>query len=92
MTDIYQRRPPPPDWPRPTGIVTREVDMSTGMLANPYCPRDSVTTEYFIEGTEPLQQCTAHTPFNTFFPFDSLARSPSPPRPVPPGTRPRLPR
>ncbi len=79
MTDVYQRRPTPPDWPRPNTIVAREIDTSTGMLSNPYCPKDLVITEYFIEGTEPVQQCTAHTPFNMLFPFDSLGRNPPAP-------------
>jgi penicillin-binding protein 1A len=83
MSEVYQRRPTPPDWPRPSAIVSREIDSSTGMLRNPYCPADLVITEYFIEGTEPLQQCTAHTPFNTFFPFDTLAPRPNSPSPVP---------
>jgi penicillin-binding protein 1A len=80
MTEVYRRRPSPPDWPRPEGITTRDIDRTTGQLANPYCPPDDVITEYFIEGTEPVQECTVHSPFNMGQPVDSLGR------PVPPGT------
>jgi penicillin-binding protein 1A len=80
MTEVYRRRPSPPDWPRPEGITTRDIDRTTGQLANPYCPPDVVITEYFIEGTEPVQECTVHSPFNMGQPVDSLGR------PVPPGT------
>jgi penicillin-binding protein 1A len=87
MTEIYRRRPAPPDWPRPEGITTREIDRTTGELANPYCPPDSVVTEYFIVGTEPIQECTVHSPFNMGQPFDTTARPGMPNAPKPPGKR-----
>jgi len=31
-------------------------------------------TEYFIAGTEPIQECTVHSPFNMGQPFDSTTR------------------
>jgi penicillin-binding protein 1A len=80
MTEVYRRKPSPPDWPRPEGITTRDIDRTTGQLANPYCPPDVVMTEYFLAGTEPIQECTTHSPFNMGQPFDSTAR------PVAPGT------
>jgi penicillin-binding protein 1A len=90
MTEVYRRRPAPPDWPRPEGITTREIDKTTGQLANPYCPPDVVMTEYFIAGTEPIQECTTHSPFNMGSPFDTTAR-PLPPNgakpAAPPGKR-----
>jgi penicillin-binding protein 1A len=91
MTEVYRRKPAPPDWPRPEGITTREIDRTTGQLANPYCPLDVVATEYFILGTEPIQECIAHSPFNMTQPFDTTMR-PGAPRsavPVPPGKAPR---
>src|SRR2546428_14119446 len=39
MSEVYRRKPPPPDWPRPTSIVTREIDISSGLLAPQYWPR-----------------------------------------------------
>jgi penicillin-binding protein 1A len=56
MREIYSRKPSPPDWPRPEGIVVREIDMNTGLLQSPYCPGAAVT-EFFISGTEPTQEC-----------------------------------
>ena len=88
MTEVYRRQPAPPDWPRPEGITTREIDKTTGELANAYCSADSVVTEYFIAGTEPVQECS---PFNMGQPLDSTARPgvpnvANPPKP-PPGKR-----
>ena len=37
---LSRKRPAPRDWPMPADIVTRQIDVSTNMLATPYCPRD----------------------------------------------------
>jgi penicillin-binding protein 1A len=58
MSEIYQRRPAPPDWPRPDGLVVREIDKYTGLLRSPFCPDSQVVNEYYIEGTEPVAQCS----------------------------------
>ncbi len=63
MTEVYRRKPAPPDWPRPISIVTREIDISSGLLQTPYCPRNLVTTEFYISGTEPTRDCDKHGPF-----------------------------
>jgi len=55
MNEVYRRKPAPPDWPRPEGIVVREIDPATGLLAGPGC--SGSVTEYFIIGTDPVQQC-----------------------------------
>ncbi|MDF2772619.1 MAG: penicillin-binding protein [Geminicoccaceae bacterium] len=91
MNEVYRRKPAPPDWPRPEGITTREIDRTTGQLANPYCAPDVVAIEYFIIGTEPLQECTVHSPFNMTQPFDTTVRpgSTSTRVPLPPGKAPR---
>ena len=70
-TEVYQRRPPPPDWPRPENIVSREIDRTTGLLQNPFCPREVVATEFYIAGTEPIRECDVHSPFNLLSPSDS---------------------
>ena len=46
--------PSPPD-----GIVTEEIDPTTGLVATELCP--ARRTEYFIEGTQPQETCEAHT-------------------------------
>jgi penicillin-binding protein 1A len=57
MTEVYRRKPAPPDWPRPVTIVTRQVDSRTGLLASAYCPANQAYTEFFVSGTEPTQEC-----------------------------------
>jgi penicillin-binding protein 1A len=82
MSEIYQRRPSPPDWPRPEGLVTREIDRTDGMLRNPFCPDSVVINEFYIEGTEPVQECNVHGPFGII--ADSTrAGAPAPPAPQP---------
>src|SRR5688572_11928609 len=63
MTEIYRRKPSPPDWPRPEGIIARQVDKGSGLLRNPFCPETEVYTEFFIAGTEPIRECPLHDPF-----------------------------
>jgi penicillin-binding protein 1A len=56
MTEVYRRKPAPPDWPRPAGIVTKTVDLLTNTEWVPGCPGVQ-WTEYFIAGTEPTIPC-----------------------------------
>ena len=46
---------PPRDFPKPEGIVFREVDAETGLLALPSCPRRVL--QAFRQGTEPAEYC-----------------------------------
>jgi len=62
MNEVYARRPDPPDWPRPEDIIARDIDWTTGLLRNPFCPDSDVITEYFIPGTEPTRECDVHSP------------------------------
>ncbi|MHB1310378.1 MAG: penicillin-binding protein 1A [Gemmatimonadaceae bacterium] len=57
MLEAYQRKPSPPDWPRPSSLVSRQVDDLTGLLANPGCPAANAYYEWFIPGTEPIAEC-----------------------------------
>src|SRR5262249_41033324 len=48
------------DFPaKPDGIVSAEIDPTTGLLATEQCPEHK--TEYFIEGSEPKEYCD-HSP------------------------------
>jgi penicillin-binding protein 1A len=85
MTEVYRRRPAPPDWPRPASVVTREIDLGTGQLQTPYCPRESVRTEFFIQGTEPTLSCDQHYGYPGGFNPDTVYRpSLDTARPAPP--------
>jgi penicillin-binding protein 1A len=55
MNEVYRRKPAPPDWPRPEGIVIKQIDPVSGMLAGPGCA--GAVSEYFIAGTDPTQPC-----------------------------------
>jgi penicillin-binding protein 1B len=46
-------------FPQPEGIVTAEIDPTTGMLATDSCPTHR--PEYFIEGTQPTEPCNVHS-------------------------------
>ena len=57
MREVYARKPAPPDWPRPPGVLAIPIDPATGLRAGLGCISDSVRTEFFIAGTEPQQEC-----------------------------------
>ena len=57
MREIYERKPTPPDWPRPPGILALEIDPGTGLRAGIGCISDSVRVEFFLPGTEPTTEC-----------------------------------
>lgn len=57
-------------FPMPSGITTATVCKKTGMLVAPVCQADGcAVTEYFEEGTVPLEACNNHYAdmFNTGF-------------------------
>ncbi|MDO8501230.1 MAG: PBP1A family penicillin-binding protein [Gemmatimonadaceae bacterium] len=83
MTEVYRRKPAPPDWPRPASIITREIDVSTGLLQTPYCPRDLIRTEFYVPGTEPTRECDKHLGYTTPG-YDTLGIGGPPPSYVPP--------
>ncbi|MFI5309964.1 MAG: penicillin-binding protein 1A [Gemmatimonadales bacterium] len=57
MREVYERKPAPPDWPRPREIISRLIDEPTGLLHGPQCPSEDAYTEVFIPGTEPTREC-----------------------------------
>ncbi|HMI56092.1 MAG TPA: hypothetical protein VK494_07895, partial [Gemmatimonadaceae bacterium] len=81
MTEVYRRKPTPPDWPKPISIVTREIDISSGLLQTPYCPRNLVASEFYISGTEPTRDCDKHGPYANpgLMPIDTFSRIPPTP-------------
>jgi hypothetical protein len=55
MREVYRRRPASPDWPRPDGIVERQIDMASGQLWAPGC--GPAISDYFLSGTDPIATC-----------------------------------
>jgi penicillin-binding protein 1B len=50
------------DFGAPAGIVFAEVDETSGGLATPMCPQNSIVNEAFKEGTQPSNPCPVHSP------------------------------
>ena len=42
-------------WAPPAGLVSAELDRETGLLADAFTPPERRYTEYFLEGTEPIE-------------------------------------
>jgi penicillin-binding protein 1A len=57
MREVYERKPAPPDWPRPPGIIAMPIDPITGLRAGPGCAGEAIRIEYFLPGTEPTAEC-----------------------------------
>jgi penicillin-binding protein 1A len=90
MIEAYQRKPTPPDWPRPSSLVSRQVDDLTGLLANPGCPATDAYFEWFIPGTEPIAECPPRAAGERQAPVRDTrpSRKPPPPAAPAPGRRP----
>jgi penicillin-binding protein 1A len=85
MNEVYRRKPSPPDWPMPVGIIQKQIDVSTNEAVSPYCPANVIANEYFIPGTDPVYPCSVHTQFGLY--PDTLGTYPYPSNtPYPPGT------
>lgn len=50
------------DFASPSGIVTAQIDETSGGLAVPDCPAIAVVTEAFKAGTKPENLCPLHSP------------------------------
>jgi penicillin-binding protein 1B len=46
------------DFKAPAGVVSVQIDPQSGQLATAACPK--VRTEYFVEGTQPVESCHLH--------------------------------
>ncbi|MEO5568291.1 MAG: PBP1A family penicillin-binding protein [Gemmatimonadaceae bacterium] len=66
MNEVYRRKPAPPDWPMPIGILQKSIDVTTNEASTAYCPANVVANEYFIPGTDPVYPCTTHTQFGLY--------------------------
>lgn len=44
-----------PTWAPPEGLITAELDRVTGLLATVETPQERRYTEYFLDGTEPIE-------------------------------------
>ncbi|MFH2033414.1 MAG: penicillin-binding protein 1A, partial [Candidatus Margulisiibacteriota bacterium] len=51
---------PVEDFVRPAGLVPVRICLSSGMVANEYCPSDKVATEYFFKKDAPISNCYIH--------------------------------
>jgi len=51
---------PPLDFPAPQGLVAVRICLSSGLLANQYCPANRVVTAKFFEKDVPMAQCYVH--------------------------------
>ena len=54
------------EFARPKGIVELEVCKESGLLATRWCPPETVYKEIFVQGTQPWQPCTEHTPWSSW--------------------------
>jgi penicillin-binding protein 1A len=62
MREVYERKPAPPDWPRPPALTSRLTDRVTGLLHGSLCPMEDAYTEYYLPGTEPTRECPRRAP------------------------------
>ena len=80
MREVYERRPNPGEWARPSGVVTREIDVESGKLATPNCPAASRRWEVFSPGAAPVEFCPLH-------PVSGASPGVAPPKRPPPADR-----
>ncbi len=77
MTEVYRRKPEPPDWPRPEAVITRDIDRASGTLISQACAGNPSFTEFFIAGTEPTTECDTPVVPDNPFAVDSGALAPA---------------
>ena len=60
MREVYERRPSSGPWVQPSGVVQREIDVTSGKLATPYCPQNVRRWEVFSPNSAPTEYCPLH--------------------------------
>jgi penicillin-binding protein 1B len=48
------------DFTAPPGVAFANIDIRTGQIATPECPRERVFSEAFVKGTQPAVRCAEH--------------------------------
>lgn len=66
------------DFSAPDGVVTAQIDTTSGSLATSSCPENVIRNEYYITGTQPVQFCPIHGS-NQLANFENLPIAPPPP-------------
>ena len=82
MREVYERRPSPGEWVPPSGVVQREIDVTSGKLATPYCPQNVRRWEVFSPNNVPSEYCPLHPGPGGPAPAPAAA-----PTPAQPGTK-----
>ncbi len=49
------------DFVPPVGVSYRKIDLASGLLDDGNCPAESVVTEIYVEGSEPVTPCPLHS-------------------------------
>ncbi len=85
MTEVYRRRQLTSDFAGPGGLLAVPVDRLTGLRAGPLCPAERVYIDYFVQGTEPTQECdgTVMGPMGDSTRVDPIFELPTPAAPKP---------
>lgn len=81
MAEVYERRSTPGGWAQPDGLVSVEIDRTTGFRASPYCPSTVRVMEWFLPGSEPNEACPVHLPFGKSTAVDAAPVEPAPDKP-----------
>ncbi len=55
---------PRDDFPRPENVSAVEICAESGLRDGWWCPREDITTELFLRGTEPWRYCDVHSPLD----------------------------
>ena len=50
MNEVYRRKPVPPDWPVPDGLVARQIVAGSSVLWAPECVGTTAANELFVAG------------------------------------------